>query len=261
MLETDFKRVRRISRAYQSSASPKRVHDIRTALRRVQARAGILPKRQRKRLSKYLKVCKRVLRVTAKIRDSDVVYLRLANFAEFKRSQFLSRIQEKRRQRVKDTLKLVNKLSNEPVRLDFARVDNTKLKKRFENLSVKLRGKIDSLLPKAVSDSTLQEDLHIARKACKELRYILEANPDENMMETLRKWQTILGDIHDSDVVIAWLSERKQNRTIARVKTRVEGVRAKQFENFMRLFLDKQKQANSLKLVKGSSDALGHFLF
>src|SRR5487761_1264245 len=179
--KNDIKRVKRRSRVYLRLHSAENVHDLRTALKRIDSRAEILPKHTMRDLSKYLK--------------------------------------------------------------------ERKLQRRQGRISNRLNNKIELLLPIVIEDPKRYEELHSLRKTCKELRYILEASGEEGKTDSLRKWQRYLGEIHDSDVVIAYLSKQKKTQAITNVIRDLSLARAKQFRDFVNLFEKKPQdwlQASSV---------------
>jgi CHAD domain-containing protein len=241
-IEDDSARVKRRSSAYVRSLSPESVHDTRTALRRLESRAEIIPKHSRKRNAKYLKLCRKLLKATTKIRDLDIILLKLSNYPELEGNELIAEIKDKRKSKAESSLKLARKLTNYAVKFDSKQLTERKLYQRFEKLSNRLNRKIESLLPVIVNHPNRDKELHSVRKACKELRYILEVSQEEKRTETLRKWQNYLGNIHDSDVVIAWLSKQKQSDLLANIMRDLKTTRSKQFIEFANLFRQESDQ-------------------
>lgn len=240
--KNDIKRVRRRSRVYLRLHSAENVHDLRTALKRIESRAEILPKHSKRDLSKYLELCKRLFKATTKIRDFDIILDRLSGYAELDGNEITDRITKKRNNCVSRSLKIARRITIYEREFDAKDLKERKLQRRQGRISKRLNNKIELLLPIVIEDPKRYEELHLLRKTCKELRYILEASGEEGKTESLRKWQRYLGEIHDSDVVIAYLSKQKKTRAITNVIRDLSLARAKQFRDFVNLF-EKKPQA------------------
>ena len=240
--KNDIKRVRRRSRVCLRLHSVENVHDTRTALKRIESRAEILPKQSRRDLSKYLKLCKRFFKATTKIRDFDIVLERLSRYAELKGNEITDRLTKKRNNRVSRSLKVARKITSYEPEFDPKDLKERKLQRRLDRISNRLNNTIELLLPIVIEDPKRYDELHWLRKTCKELRYILEVTGEEGSTESLRKWQIYLGEIHDSDVVIAYLSKQKKTQVITNVIRDLKLARAKQFRDFVNLFEKKPQR-------------------
>jgi CHAD domain-containing protein len=88
------------------------------------------------------------------------------------------------------------------------------LQKRYNKVVRKLSSKITSELPLVREDPSKVEELHVVRRDCKQLRYVLEmgefSRPPKPLV-ALRSWQDLLGAIRDHDVMIAYL--RRLNKS------------------------------------------------
>jgi CHAD domain-containing protein len=82
------------------------------------------------------------------------------------------------------------------------------LQRRYNKVVRKLSSKITSELPLVREDPSKVEELHVVRRDCKQLRYVLEmsefSRPPKPLV-ALRSWQDLLGTIRDHDVMIEYL--------------------------------------------------------
>jgi CHAD domain-containing protein len=82
------------------------------------------------------------------------------------------------------------------------------IQKRHNKVLRKLSSKITSELPLVREDPSKVEELHVVRRDCKQLRYVLEmgefSRPPKPLV-AIRAWQDLLGTIRDQDVMIAYL--------------------------------------------------------
>src|SRR5206468_12066755 len=87
-------------------------------------------------------------------------------------------------------------------------LSETVLQRRYDKVVRKLGSKITSELPLVREDSSKVEELHVVRRDCKQLRYVLqmgEFSRPPRPLVALRTWQDLLGTIRDHDVMIAYL--------------------------------------------------------
>jgi CHAD domain-containing protein len=73
----------------------------------------------------------------------------------------------------------------------------------------------------AVGDESKVDELHSLRKHLKRLRYTLELFPSverqSRLVADLRRWQDVLGEIRDGDVVLDYLSRARPTRAVREV--------------------------------------------
>ncbi len=110
------------------------------------------------------------------------------------------------------------------------------LKKRYDKVVRKLSSKITSELPLVREDASKVEELHVVRRDCKQLRYVLEmgefSKPPRPLV-TLRTWQDLLGTIRDHDVMIEYLQGlRKSPEILVALNTETEG-RSNSYRKFV----------------------------
>ena len=235
--EKDFQasvvRVQKRLGAYVKSPTVKNVHDIRTALRRLESVSLVLPKRSRKQLSKYLKLSKIVFKSSTEIRDSDIILERFANYPALERSKIIESLKSKRKKLVSRSSKYARKLRKKTLEFELRGLKDAKLRKRYGKLVDQLNSRIQTLLPIVKDDPKKVDELHLLRKVCKELRYLSELSKDKEQIERLKKWQKHLGDIHDSDVVIAYAGKKAKSFEVAKIIRDLKRSRDEQFEEFV----------------------------
>lgn len=132
------------------------------------------------------------------------------------------------------------KIESSESKLDTSRLREAKLQRRFDKVVSKLNGKMQSFLPLVLGDPKNIEELHLLRKTCKRLRYMLEIDPTREgfpaSIDLLRKWQDMLGGIHDSDIVIDFLVSLKGPKSVADVLSKERNNRSLAYKEFVSLF-------------------------
>jgi CHAD domain-containing protein len=97
---------------------------------------------------------------------------------------------------------------NPGLRVKSRDLPDSELQKRYNKVVRKLSSKITSEIPLVREDPSKVEELHVVRRDCKRLRYVLEmgefSRPQKSLV-ALRSWQDLLGAIRDHDVMIAYL--------------------------------------------------------
>jgi CHAD domain-containing protein len=201
---------------YLKTPNAKQIHDVRTAIRRLDATYLILPKKNRtgSSLSDYVLKCKEFFKVNSEIRDLDIIYEKLQKYPSNAQKkgviETLKTSRDANLERAKliaqslkssDTTKIINKID----------VTEKEIQKRYDRMISKLISRIESTFPAVLADPLRFEELHDLRVACKKLKYLLELLPEENnnVLKTkkiLQKIQDILGTIHDYDFTIDYLS-------------------------------------------------------
>jgi CHAD domain-containing protein len=201
---------------YLKTPNAKQIHDVRTAIRRLDATYLILPKKNRtgSSLSDYVLKCKEFFKVNSEIRDLDIIYEKLQKYPSNAQKngviETLKTSRDANLERAKliaqslkssDTTKIINKID----------VTEKEIQKRYDKMISKLISRIESTFPAVLADPLRFEELHDLRVACKKLKYLLELLPEENnnVLKTkkiLQKIQDILGTIHDYDFTIDYLS-------------------------------------------------------
>jgi CHAD domain-containing protein len=214
-LSENLQRVNTRASKYLKTPNAKQIHDIRTAIRRLDATYLMLPKKNRtgSSLSDYVLKCKQFFKLTSEIRDLDIIYEKLQKYpSSTRRNGVMQALKVSRNtnlQRAKtiarslistDTTKIIDRIG----------VTERELQKRYEKMISKFISEIESTFPAVLRNPSQLEELHDLRISCKKLRYLLELLPVERnkilkIRKTLQKLQDILGAIHDYDFTIEYL--------------------------------------------------------
>jgi CHAD domain-containing protein len=247
-LQNDLTRVNSRLRSYLGQQSEDNVHDLRTALRRVETRSQLLQKRLRKKeLGDYLSLSKRLFKSTTKIRDLDVIKDQLSQQHHLSSDDSLIKeISARRKKLVPKSKKLSGKLERTKTQVSSDDIKEPKLRKKLQKLVSKLDRNITSLLPLVLKGPDRLEELHSLRMNCKKLRYILEAtHSDPKRIKTLENWQNYLGKIHDYDVSVQYLAEVKNSPAVVTIISEIKKSRNMQYLEFVSLFRNRETEVPS----------------
>lgn len=217
------------------------IHDLRTAIRRLDATLSILPKRVRRsrRAKKTLRALDRLMKESARLRDWDTIGSRLSSHPASPARDELIQVARKRRW---ESVSAVRKAADAvrtlpPPKLVPDDLSGPSLRKRFDDVVRSLASKIDGSLPVVLRDQRRIRELHTLRKDCKKLRYVLELASDrraERTVSTLESWQDVLGAIRDSDVTIQYLRSRPKTPEAERILSEEARLRRENYDRFAR---------------------------
>jgi CHAD domain-containing protein len=213
-LEENIQRVDNRIKNYLTDPNKDNIHDIRTAIRKLDASFRSLPKKVRKknRVSNYITVNKRLFKINSEIRDYDIIYGKLEKYSSDSIYTELTRPLQERRE--KGIVKARNiALSLKDLQLPKINEDDIPTKKvqqRFNKIVARFSDRIELNFPIVLTNSKKIGELHEMRKNCKKLRYLLELLPDQDKeiqktITELEDIQDMLGSIHDDDITIAYL--------------------------------------------------------
>ncbi|HEY7733709.1 MAG TPA: CHAD domain-containing protein [Nitrososphaera sp.] len=201
----------------------KNVHDVRTAIRRLEVMFSLLPKKMRKRNRKKINEYREFFKANSVVRDLDVIRGRVAALSP-DASLLDLQLQSKRNAELQHAIQAGRKIKN--IRLiRVYDVQPRKLEARIDKITDRLSARIEQTLPAVLSDSGKVEELHGLRKDCKKLRYVIEALPSGIAKKyekkasdaigkrggsiSLEKLQDMLGEIRDSDITLQYLETSK----------------------------------------------------
>ena len=220
-LSENLRKVHNRINKYLKDPNPKQIHDVRTAIRRLDATFLILPKNYRKGspLSDYVLKSKEFFKVNSDIRDLDIIYEKLQKYPSTpERDSVIEKLRTTRESNLEHAKEIANSLKSIDTSKIVDKVDVTEkeLQKRFDKILARLISKIESTFPVILTDSLKTEELHDLRIGCKKLRYLLELLPDNHQgalktRKTLQKLQDILGAIHDYDFTTDYLKSSAQS--------------------------------------------------
>lgn len=220
-LSENLQRVHNRVNKYLKDPNAKQIHDVRTAIRRLDATFLILPKKYRNGspLSEYVLKCKEFFKVNSEIRDYDIIYAKLQKYpSNAQRDSVIETLRATRDASLEHAKSIAGSLKSTDTSKIIDRIGVTEkdLQKRFDKILARLISNIESTFPVVLTDSLKIEELHDLRISCKKLRYLLELLPDENQgalktRKTLQKLQDTLGTIHDYDFTTDYLSSLGQS--------------------------------------------------
>ena len=240
--ESDIKRVNRRIESYLESSSEKKIRDVRTAIRRLEATSKLLSRALRRvRVSEYLDLCKKFFKISTELRDLDIIQAKLSGYTELKSHKSTFKlIKNRRKELLVSSRKVALKIKSRKPELDASHLQESKLRKRFSKVVFELNGDLQCLLPLVLKDSENVKELHLFRKTCKRLRYLLEVDPmregSSALIDLLRKWQDLLGEIRDSDITIDYLMRLRETKSVAEALATERDVRDHAYEKFASLF-------------------------
>jgi len=224
----------------------KQIHDVRTAIRRLDATFMLLPKNNRSHssLSDYLLKCKEFFKVNSEIRDLDIIYEKLQKYSpNTQRNSLLETLKATRDAKLlhaKTIARSLKRIDTSKI-VDKIGVTEKELAKRHSKIVSNLISTIQVTFPIVITNSMKLEELHDLRIACKKLRYLLELIPDENNMmikirKSLQKLQDVLGAIHDYDFTIDYLNSLgQQSLEIQEIIAIEKEQRNVKYDEFIRL--------------------------
>ncbi len=194
-----------------SRPNERNIHDIRTTIRRTQALYDLLPKKLRRenRVSGFLATTRGLFKSTSKIRDIDIVEMKVREFAATPElEEFLQSQGAKRTHLIRSTTRSARSLKTRSVpSFTAGQIADPKLEKRMKKVTKKLEFQLEDRF-KVMQDNPSIAHLHHFRKTCKMLRYTLEIDSilNKKMIATLEGLQKTLGVILDNYTTIGSVS-------------------------------------------------------
>jgi CHAD domain-containing protein len=247
-MEENVKRVDSRVNDYIKDSNEHNIHDIRTAIRRLDASFRSLPKklREKKKICKYVTTSKRLFKINSQIRDYDIISEKLEKYSS---EPIYTKLTDSLNRRRKTTLasarKIALSLRDLPLpQISENDIQSKKLEMGFNKVVCRLRERIELDLPGVLTDANKIKELHEMRKDCKKLRYLLELVPPQNnnsidnkeihkMITELEDIQDMLGCIHDSDITIAYLKRVRHPNEIRHILHDEISERTKKYEDFI----------------------------
>ena len=211
------------------------IHDIRKAIRRLEATYRSLPSkklRKKRVIREYTEYSKKLFSINSQIRDFDIISAKLSSVENPTKRDAIKlikpRLSKQRRTKLNDAISIAIQLRKlrVPKLTRKIKISNRRSKKRFNKVISKFVTRIEHNLPIVVNNNQKVTELHELRKDCKKLRYLVELLPDNSgkdqrsemddylpkLIEMLEKVQDILGIIHDYDTIIVYLNRRKRTK-------------------------------------------------
>jgi CHAD domain-containing protein len=247
-MEENINRVDNRVNDYIKDSNENNIHDIRIAIRRLDASFRALPKklRKKKKIYKYVITSKRLFKINSQIRDYDIICEKLQKYSsEPVYTKLTGSLKRRRKTKIATARKIALSLR------DLAKpgisendIQAKKLEMRFNNVVCRLRERIELDLPVVLTNASKIKELHEIRKDCKKLRYLLELVPHQNsntidskeihkVITELEDIQDILGSIHDSDITIAYLKRVRHPNEVSQILHDDISERNKKYEDFI----------------------------
>ena len=241
-LQENTKRVDKRVSDYLADSNEANIHDIRTAIRRVDASFRSLPKKISKKgkVYDYASLSKQLFKINSQVRDYDIIYGKLEKYSsEPIYTELTEALKKSRDAKLRKARKIaisLRKLSSP--KIDEDDISNKKLEKRFTKVISKFSDRIELNLPIVLANANKIRHLHEMRKDCKKLRYLLEIlpNQDNEIAKTiteLEEVQDILGAIHDDDITVSYLRRLRQPKKVHHILEGVISERNKKYEEFV----------------------------
>lgn len=241
-LQENTQRVDKRVNDYLADSNEGNIHDIRTAVRKLDASFRSLPKKVRKknRLDNYATISKQLFKINSQIRDYDIIYGKLEKYSSEPVYTELTDSLKKRRvvklRKARNIALSLRKLTLPNINEDD--IPDRKLQQRFNKVVSRFGDRIELNFPVVISNIGKRRQLHEMRKDCKKLRYLLELLPNQNKeiaktITELEEIQDMLGSIHDDDIVIAYLRRLKRPKTIHHILDEEIAERNKKYEEFV----------------------------
>jgi CHAD domain-containing protein len=245
------------------------IHDIRTAIRRLEASYSASPKQiRRKRMKKYVDNSKHLFKLNSEIRDFDIILEKLNKEGQMDEQQLVMLNKSVKRQKNRKLDKALS-IAIELRKLNVPHLNNDnnhyergimqkKLIKRYNNVVGKFVCRMERNFPIVINNSEKIDELHEIRKDSKKLRYLLElvlsykdrnkGNIDKNdainkndhgdnhdvsfLLEKLEKIQDMLGNIHDYDITAAYLKGHNSHDFFI-AENNIAMIRKNKYEQFV----------------------------
>jgi CHAD domain-containing protein len=237
-LDKSERNIQRVSNKlddYIKKPTEENIHDIRKAIRRLEATYRSLPSkklRTKRVIREYTEYSKKLFSINSQIRDFDIISAKLSSFESPPQQDAIKSIEgrlfKQRRTLLNEAVSIAIQLRKlrVPNLTSKIKISNRRSKKRFNKVISKFVTRIEHNLPIVVNNNQKVTELHELRKDCKKLRYLVELLPDNRgkdqrsemddslpkLIEMLEKVQDILGIIHDYDTIIVYLNRRKRTK-------------------------------------------------
>jgi CHAD domain-containing protein len=203
---------------YIKSPNDENIHDIRVTIRRLEAAHKILPKniRKKEKNTDYINQAKTLFKLNAKIRDFDIIRAKMESKYLDKTNDLILILKNSRIEKLSNANEIALKILRLPIPKVSANIlKKSKLNKRYSKILNKIELDIQKNTIIALADEKKIKELHMLRKDFKKMRYSLELATDEarivQSLNNLKKIQDILGEIHDSDIIIDQLRNIEHN--------------------------------------------------
>jgi CHAD domain-containing protein len=242
-LQENMQRVDKRVADYLANSNEGNIHDIRTAIRRVDASFISLPKNVRRKNGayNYTTVSKRLFKINSQMRDYDIIYGKLEKYSsEPVYTELRESLKKRRDAKLSKARNIALSLRKLPLpKIDEDDIPDKKLQQRFNKVVSRFSARIELNFPIVLTNVSKIGQLHEMRKGCKKLRYLLELLSDQNKktgrtITELEEMQDMLGSIHDDDIMIAYLERVRHSKAVRHILDDAMAERNKKYEEFVR---------------------------
>ena len=236
---------------YIVDSNDENIHDIRVLIRRLEAAYKILPKsaRKQKKMKNHIKQAKEFFKMNARIRDFDIICANMESRYPDRTLDLVQSLKDSRIEHIENANRLALKISRLP-RLEIPKssLKESKLEKKYLKVLDDIVLNIQKNTIIALRDEKKINELHMLRKDFKKLRYSLEFASDKKatfeMLKNLKNIQDMLGEIHDSDIIINHLKSIEQNSRYSDIISAEVVERNKKYNTFATFFRKYPKAGN-----------------
>jgi len=241
-MEENVKRVDNRLNDYIKDSNENNIHDIRTAVRRLDASYRSLPKnmRRKNKISKYMRTSKQLFKINSQVRDYDIICEKLQKYSsEPIYTKLTDSLNRRRKTKLSRARKIAFSLRDLPLpRVKENKIPANKLEMRYNKVVVILRERIELHLPVVLTNADKLKELHEMRKDSKKLRYLLELSSHQNneihtIITELEDIQDTLGTIHDCDTMISYLTRIRHRNKVKHVLDDEVSERNKKYNEFI----------------------------
>ena len=239
---------------YIANPDEESIHDIRVAIRRLQAIQRILPKkvRRRRKMLEFYGKAKELFSINTQIRDFDIICAKLAEKKQAQFDQIIDSLKIRRKKQLNAAHNMAAEARNLPFpRLKQSELTDPQLRKRYRKVVLLLANEIKKNIPIVIGSDKKIEEIHRLRKDFKKLRYSVELTVEEadslQSVKKLKKIQDELGMIHDSDIFLEHLRGMGSALELSDVIRDEVLERTKRYRQFVKVF--RQEKLEPMKLI------------
>ncbi|MDE1769788.1 MAG: CHAD domain-containing protein [Thaumarchaeota archaeon] len=238
---------------YIKNPNDENIHDIRVVVRRLETAFQTLPKSERKskKIKNYIKQAKMLFKLNAKIRDIDIICAKMESKYQEKTHEMITSLKKLRIENLQNANELALKILHLSIPKISADIGRSKLNKRYLKVLDRIELDIQKNTIIALGDERRVEELHMLRKDFKKLRYSLEliSNKEKisQVLKNLKDIQDMLGDIHDSDIIIEYLNTEHGSK-YSDIKESEILERRKKYNAFVTAFKKRKSKTSNFNL-------------
>lgn len=236
---------------YVINPNDENIHDIRVGIRRLETAYQIFPKkaRRKKEITNYVKQAKMLFKMNAKIRDFDIICAKMESKYQDKTHDLVSTLKNSRIEKLHNAKEQAARILHLTIPAISTNIlKNSNLNRRYLKILDKIELEIQKNTIISLGDEKKIRELHMLRKGFKKLRYSLELTSYKaktvQTLENLKEIQDMLGEIHDSDIIINYLRSVGHDSKITSIIESEVQERKRNYDLFVSLFKKKEKMSD-----------------